>query len=203
MFQCLTQRRYPPPFLPIGIDSCWPPRLPLLQSSRSHLSLSVSSLSAAPRGQAVCTAAAAPPETMFIMWLPSEINQKTLYLLLRAVVLVSYPDNLSDKWLGVLWPGIAKCPILIPRIKACSFFLFTHISKTITCTVAKLVRQMCSSRASNPWLRSSIPFRLSFFLNDTLDSFQISDFFNNKILWIALPGLRGGSWHWGNWTEVG
>lgn len=29
-----------------------------------------------------------------------------LPLLLLAVVLVSYPDNLSDKWLGVLWPAL-------------------------------------------------------------------------------------------------
>ena len=29
-----------------------------------------------------------------------------LPLLLLAVVLVSYPDNLSDMWLGVLWPTI-------------------------------------------------------------------------------------------------
>ena len=59
----LTQRRYPPPFLPIGINS-WQPcsSLPLQQSCWSRLSLSISScLSAAPRGKAVCTAAAAPP----------------------------------------------------------------------------------------------------------------------------------------------
>lgn len=48
------------------------------------------------------------------------VKLKRIYLLLLAVVLVSYPDNLSDKWLGVLWPRIFKHLRMAPLNKCAS-----------------------------------------------------------------------------------